>query len=147
MKFLAALLVIPALAGCSDFPKDQAGTIERVRAEGVVRVGLIASATPPTDAARLRDLVERTAREAGARPQVLEEAAEPLLLMLEEGELDLVVGEFDSASPWSTRVHLVPPLSSEQHGKSTVEATAAVRNGENGWTMLVERQARAISAR
>jgi hypothetical protein len=145
MKWLPLLLALPALGACGDFPRDQSGTLERLRQEKVVRVGLVASAAPSPHASLLRALVDRSAAAAGARTLVLEEAAEPLLLMLEAGELDLVVGEFDRSSPWYHRVHLLPPLARDQRGESQVEATAAARNGENGWIMLLEREARALS--
>jgi hypothetical protein len=145
MKWLPLFLALAALGACGDFPRDQSGTLERLRREQVMRVGLVASAAPSPHAARLRALVERSAAAAGARPLVLEEAAEPLLLMLEAGEIDLVVGEFDRSSPWYSRVHLLPPLAWEKRGESQVEATAAARNGENGWIMLLEREAKALS--
>jgi hypothetical protein len=145
MKWLPILLALPVLGACDGFPRDQSSTLERLRQEQVVRVGVVASAAPSPHAARLRALVERSAAAAGARPLVLEEAAEPLLLMLEAGEIDLVVGEFDRSSPWYSRVHLLPPLTSEKRGESEVEATGAARNGENGWIMLLEREAKALS--
>lgn len=145
MKWPPLLLALSALGACGDFPRDQSSTLERLRQEKVVRVGIIASAAPSAHVPRLRALVERSAAAAGARPLVLEEAAEPLLLMLEAGEVDLVVGEFDRSSPWYSRVHLLPPLAHEQRGESKVEATAAARNGENAWIMLLEREAKALS--
>ena len=145
MNWTAFVLLLPLLAGCGDVPRDQQGTLERIRSEGVVRVGMVASAAPSPHADRLRTLVARSAAAAGGRPLILEEASEPLLLMLEAGEVDLVVGEFDRSSPWSTRVHLLPPLAAETRGESQVETTAAARNGENGWIMLLEREAHALS--
>lgn len=146
MKWTAIILLIPLLAACGEFPRDQRGTLERIRSYGVVRIGVIASAAPSPDADRLRDLVVRSAQAAGGRPRISREAAEPLLLMLEQGEIDLVVGEFDRSTPWSRRVHLLPPLATETRGESQVETTAAARNGENGWIMLLEREAKALAA-
>jgi hypothetical protein len=145
MKWPALLLLLPALSGCGEFPRDQAGTLDRVREKKVVRVGLVGGAAPSPHAAKLRALVERSAAAAGARPQLVQEASEPLLLKLEAGELDLVVGEFDRASPWYRRVHLLPPLARVQSGEAEIETTAAARNGENAWIMLVEREAKALS--
>lgn len=146
MKRLALFLAIAAAGGCRDFPRDQQSTLERIRSEGVVRVGLVASAAPSPHVGRLRALIDRSAAAAGGRPLVLEEASEPLLMMLEAGEIDLVVGEFDRSSPWYRRVHLLPPLAYETRGESELETTAAARNGENGWIMLLEREARALAA-
>ncbi len=140
-----ALLLTVLLAACDSLPRDQEGTLDHIREKGIVRVGIVASAAPPHYADRLQALIERAAGASGGRAEIVEEASEPLLMMLEAGEVDLVVGEFDRSSPWSRRVHLLPPLVSEAHGKSQVEATAAARNGENAWIMLLEREAKALS--
>lgn len=126
-------------------PRDQEGTLDRIAAMREVRVGLIAAAEQSPHFPRLRDFVERASAAAGGRPRVEQGGAEALLLRLEAGELDLVVGEFDRASPWYQRVHLLPPIATRSVGDSEIEATAAARNGENGWIMLIEREARALS--
>ena len=126
-------------------PRDQEGTLERIAEMREVRVGLVAAAEQSPDFARLRSFVERASAAAGGRPRVEHGTAEALLLRLEAGQLDLVVGEFDRASPWYRRVHLLPPIATRSEGDSEIEATAAARNGENGWIMLIEREARALS--
>jgi len=138
---------IICLGGCDSVPRDQVGTLERIANERVMRVGMIATAVPAVHLDRLQALVERSAEALDARPQIIPGAAEPLLLQLEEGEIDLVVGEFDKASPWMLRVHLLPALAEQQRHGATIETTAAARNGENGWIMLLEREARALGAR
>jgi hypothetical protein len=145
MNWCALLLAALAVASCGDIPRDQQGTLKRIREEGVMRVGLVTGSESAVEAPRLRTLVQRSAAAAGGRPLVLEDAAEPLLLRLEEGDLDLVVGAFDRSTPWSRRVHLLPPIARETRGKAEVETTAAARNGENGWIMLLEREAKALS--
>lgn len=144
MKWLIPL--VAALAGgCGVIPKDQDGTLERVRQFREVRVGLVATGSPPAQLSALHRLAERSAAAAGARATIRPDSAEKLLLQLEEGELDLVIGEFDQASPWSRRVHLLPPLATRQILGRRLETTAAARNGENAWIMLVEREARALA--
>ena len=133
------------LGGCGAIPEDQSGTMLRVREEGVVRVGLVSGAET-TGKELLDALVDRSAAAAGGRPEVVEGAAEPLLVMLEAGEVDLVVGAFDKSSPWGSRVHLLPALATEERGGSEIETTAAVRHGENRWIMLLEREARMLTA-
>ncbi|WP_166039849.1 hypothetical protein [Sphingosinicella sp. YJ22] len=145
MKLPALLLAFLALAGCGGVPRDQQGTLERIAEMQEVRVGVIAAAAQSPHFARLRDFVERSSAAAGGRPRVEDGTAEALLLRLEAGQLDLVVGEFDRASPWYRRVHLLPPIATRSEGDSEIEATAAARNGENGWIMLIEREARALS--
>lgn len=135
-----------ALGACGSLPRDQEGTLERIAEMREVRVGVTAAAGQSPHFARLRSLVERAGAAAGGRPRIEIGAAEALLLRLEAGELDLVVGEFDRSSPWYKRVHLLPPIATRSEGDSELEATAAARNGENGWIMLIEREARALSS-
>ena len=144
MKVRVLLLAL-ALCGCDSVPRDQVGTLARIAESRVARIGVVAG-EPPVEAARLQALVQRSAAAVGARPQLVSGAAEPLLLMLEEGELDLVAGAFDRSSPWRRRVHLLPPLATRTVAGSEVETTAAARNGENGWVMVLEREARALAS-
>lgn len=72
------------------------------------------------------------------------DAAEPLLLRLEEGELDLVIGRVSADTPWSKRVSPLPALSHENGG--TIELTAFARHGENRWIALLDHQARDSAA-
>lgn len=146
MKWPALFLMFLALGACGSLPRDQEGTLERIAEMREVRVGVTAAAGQSPHFARLRSLVERAGAAAGGRPRIEIGAAEALLLRLEAGELDLVVGEFDRSSPWYKRVHLLPPIATRSEGDSELEATAAARNGENGWIMLIEREARALSS-
>ena len=145
MKWLVFLLPL-TLVACGGLPRDQEGTLERIGQMGEVRVGMVAAAGQSPHFQRLRSFVERAGAAAGGRPRIEIGATEALLLRLEAGELDLVVGEFDRASPWYRRVHLLPPMATRSAGDSELEATAAGRNGENGWIMLIEREARALSS-
>lgn len=144
MRFWSLWPLLLAMSSCGAIPEDQSGTLLRVREEGVVRVGVISGAEAP-EKELLKALIDRSAAAAGGRPLVLEGAAEPLLVMLEAGEVDLVVGAFDKSSPWGTRVHLLPPLATEQRGGAKIETTAAARHGENRWIMLLEREARFLT--
>src|SRR5687768_17864740 len=136
MLFLAALL----LTGCDAIPSDPDGTVERVRGEGLFRVGLIASHAPPPD--RAADHRRRLSKATGAKAAVERGPAEALLTRLEEGSLDLVLGEFAEKSPWAAKVTLSEPIGP---GGSTILAAAA-RNGENAWIALVHREARAAAS-
>ncbi len=126
-------------AGCDSIPADPEGTLRQIREERLFRVGLIASRAPRPDGAA--DLLRRLSSATGARPVVEQGAAEPLLQRLEEGDLDLVLGEFTEKSPWKSRVTLSEPIAS--HGSNIL--AAAARNGENAWIALVDREARAAA--
>ena len=71
---------------------------------------------------------------------------EALLLRLEAGDLDIVVGgRFAEDTPWKTRVTLGPPLASETAAANTLNDHAVTRNGENAWIVLVQREARKVA--
>ena len=141
MKWMA-LLFLPVLAGCEGIPKDQAGTLDRVRAERVVRVGLAAG--PDGAPAQPGAFVDRLAARTGARPRTETGSLERLLTRLEESELDLVIGEVETKSPWSKQVTLIdPPLATTQ-AEPELQLAAIARNGENGWIALLHEEARRV---
>jgi hypothetical protein len=144
MRFHVFLcLAFLGAASCAKFPRDPEGTLERVQAGRSFRVGLVApvSRTDP----KVEALVQRVAQASGAQARVESGDAEPLLDRLEQGELELVVGRFEAESPWKTMVSFSPPLRVEEQGKTKLHLVAAMRNGENAWIGLVERQARQVS--
>lgn len=136
--FLLATALLAA--GCDAIPSDPDGTLDRVRAERRFRVGLIATHAPPPD--RASDLLRRLSRATGAKAALERGSAEALLTRLEEGELDLVLGEFAEKSPWAAQVTLTEPIGP---AGSTILAAAA-RNGENAWIALVHREARGAAS-
>lgn len=142
---LALLLPLIALAGCADLPRDPDGTTERVRAERRFRVGIVAGAPAPA-AVPQRALLARIAAATGARSEIEFGSGEALLMRLEEGALDLVLGEFDSKSPWLARAHLLPPLQHRSNGKGETRIAGATAHGENRWIMLLDRESRALGA-
>ncbi len=146
MKSFVPILLALGILGCSEIPRDPEGTLERVRTEGTFKVGLIASAQPPVGADRSRLLVERVGRQVEAEPQFEKGASEPLLAKLEEGELDMVIGELAPASPWAKAVTLLTPLGEQVSRDGHVHLVVALRNGENAWIGLVDREVRAVAA-
>ena len=144
-RFVLCLACLAA-SSCGDFPRDPESTLERVRAERVFRVGLVAPLHERSLDPRAKTLLRRVGQAAGARPFVQIGDAEPLLNQLEEGELDLVIGRFEKASPWKRLVSFGPPLRIEKHKKAEFHLTAAARNGENAWIGLLEAEARNAGA-
>jgi hypothetical protein len=140
---LRPLLLLSLLAACAELPRDPDGTSERVAAERSFRVGAILGSGAP-GVARQQALIDRIAAASGARPAIETGSGEALLPRLEEGALDLVVGEFDLKSPWIARVHLLPPLMRVANGGGETQVAAAARHGENRWIALVDREARAL---
>ncbi len=128
-----------ALAACADFPRDAAATQDRIRADGVIRVGMVegAAADPASEA-----VLARVSSEMDARIQRLPGHGEALLEGLATGEYDLVYGHFADSSPWATRVHFgTPPGGPDQPPASLPLPRFAFRMGENGWIAQVERAA------
>lgn len=135
------LLLLLVLGGCERFPKDVNGTLERIEAEKSFSVGIVAGSSLKEPAAALIAGIEK---ETGATPRFETGAAEPLLGRLEAGDLDLVIGSFVSTTRWAQDVTLSPPLAIEPSKAGEIHLSAAMRNGENAWISLVERQARDV---
>jgi ABC-type amino acid transport substrate-binding protein len=144
MKWRLAFCATLTLAACDRLPMDPDGTLDRVRSERSFRVGLIATGNAPVNAGLERAFLGRVARATGARPTMVTGASEPLLLDLEDGGLDLVIGPLSSESPWVERVALIEPLGAAP-GPHKAVVTPIARNGENRWISLLEREARGVA--
>ena len=140
LRFLPLLLL--ALSACGSYPRDPDGTLDRVRASHVFRVGLIPTA-PGADA-RAPAFLAAVTNATGARPVTVTGGAEPLLLELEAGKLDLVIGELADDSPWVDRVSILDPLAERTTPSGRVTLHPIAKNGENAWIMLLERQRRLV---
>lgn len=135
------------LAGCGNLPKDPDGTLDRIRREHVIRVGRVQGGST-TDAADWRQVLTRLEASTEAKPILQFGMLEPLLLDLEAGKLDAVVGgRFDEKTPWKARVSLGPPIRTIQTSTGKTASHIVVRNGENAWIMMVQREAKAAGER
>lgn len=133
------LLAGIAAAGCTDMPRDPAGTRDRIETEGRLIVGTTDGDLHP----KAEAFVRRIATAAGARPTLVRGGQEDLLLALDEGRIHLVIAALAQDSPWAPRVAIVaPPL--HDGGRSAIVAVA--RGGENDWLSLLEREARNAEA-
>jgi ABC-type amino acid transport substrate-binding protein len=144
MKLLPLLLTGLALSGCGSLPRDPDGTLDRVRAQHLVRVGVIADGGDPAGDGESAAFLARVAQATGARVAVRQGASEPLLLDLQAGRLDLVIGTVSPDSPWVSEVAILKPVAepvSPQH----LVVTPIARNGENKWIMLLERERDAVA--
>lgn len=146
IRRIAFCLALFSASSCADFPRDPEGTLERIRAEHSFRVGLIAPLGTAQLDPRSKALLRRIGSAAGATPKVESGDMEPLLKRLEEGEIDLVIGRFEKASPWKSLVSFGPPLRIEKHKKAEIHLLPAARNGENAWIAIVEAEARNVGA-
>lgn len=141
-RLLLLVAAVLLLAGCGtsllpdDFPADPDGTLDRVRADGVVRVG--ASPRPgwvdvgdgdPTG--REPRLVEAFAEDLGADVEWTVTGEEDLVRLLEEGEIDLAVGGFTDENAWVDKVGLTRAYAGVH--------VMMVPMGENAWLSRLER--------
>jgi ABC-type amino acid transport substrate-binding protein len=142
--FLVCLAAL--LSACGAFPRDIDGTLDRLRSAGIVRVGLIAGPETARDRALIGAYLDRVGRATGAAPRIVTGAAEPLLAGLEAGQIDLVVGEIATDSPWITDVAVIEPLAERMLERRRIGLSPIARNGENQWIMLLEREVRDMQA-
>jgi len=96
----------------------------------------------PAHETRARSFVARLAAATGARAEIGRAPMEVQLGLLEDGELDLVVGEFRPDTPWASTVTIVEPLETYSVGSRVFELAPAAAYGENRWIALVEREVR-----
>jgi hypothetical protein len=144
MKWCHCLVAALALGGCDSLPRDAEGTLDRVEAGRQFRVGLIADGGDGRALAAARAFVARVSQATQARPELRTGASEPLLLDLENGRLDLVVGVLAEQSPWTSEVAILQPLA-EVRAPERLLVTPIARNGENRWIMLLEREAETLA--
>ena len=144
MKCAPFLLTALALQGCGSLPRDPDGTLDRVRAQHVYRVGIIADGGDPAGDRESAAFLAGVSRATGARPELRQGASEPLLLDLQGGRLDLVIGTVSPKSPWVSEVAILKPIA-ERTAPQHVIVTPIARNGENKWIMLLESQVDAVA--
>lgn len=131
---LCAMLLLGA---CDSLPRDPENTTERVKEDHTIILGVVASESvggkEAVVASRLADAFD-------AEVQIRRSSGEQLLASLEEGQIDLVYGEFANNSPWARHIHLGAPFDGNGHAeRDRPVARLAYRNGENGWIARVER--------
>jgi hypothetical protein len=146
MKSLPLIASLGALlAACGSLPRDPDDTLQRVRSEHVFRVGVVADGGDSAGDAEMAAFLGRVSEATGARPSVRRGASEPLLLDLESGGLDLVLGPLSPKSPWANAVAILRPIAEPAAPRHLV-VTPIARNGENRWIMVLEREADEVAA-
>jgi polar amino acid transport system substrate-binding protein len=149
-RLLLLVAAVVLLAGCGtsllpdDYPADPDGTLDRIRADGVVRVG--ASPRPgwvevgdgdPTG--REPRLVEAFAKTLGADVEWTVTGEEDLVRLLEEGEIDLAVGGFTDTNAWVDKVGLTRSYAEVEVAGTTEAHVMMVPMGENALMSRLER--------
>ena len=116
------------------------GTLDRIEQSGRLHIGL--TELPQSSGPTVRGFIARLERATGAKAQLDRAPLESQLARLDEGELDLVLGEFAEDTPWMASVAILEPLASRKKGDRRFEIAPVTRNGENRWVALVEREVR-----
>jgi polar amino acid transport system substrate-binding protein len=146
------LLLVAAgvfLAGCGisvpgDFPADPDGTMDRVRSDGVLRVGAsprrgwvdVDGGTPQ---GHEPSLATGFADHLGVEVEWTVAGEEELVRLLEDGELDLAVGGFTDTNAWVAKVGLTRPYAEVEVGGTTEAHVMMVPMGENALQSSLER--------
>jgi hypothetical protein len=128
------------LAACGPYPRDVGGTLDDIEQSGRIRVGLVD--LRPEDRPLANAFIGRVERATGARAQIDSGHLEGQLARLEEGQLDLVLGELAEDTPWLASVAIVEPLRKRREGKRVLGLSPVAANGENRWVALLEREVR-----
>ena len=143
----ASVVVAFTMTGCSEpnYPRDTEGTMERVQGS-VLRVGVSEREpfTEVSDAGEVSgteaDVVEAYAETLDATVEYTTGPESDLVVMLHDGELDLVIGGLTSKSPWSKEVSLTKPWTSAVGPDGKQQKIAmAVRAGENALQTNLEK--------
>ena len=118
-----------ALTGCDAIPQDIGGTTEQIRAEGQVRVGIVAGTELPE---RATALVEDYAVRQDAATVVRRAPASELLDKLERGDVDLVLGRFGRTSPLAKEASFSAAIGEPEPKSGKVPVLRLARkHGEN----------------
>jgi ABC-type amino acid transport substrate-binding protein len=145
LVLLATVLAALLTAACGSFPADPEGTLERVTG-GTLRVGV--SLNPPHT--EVRGAAEPEGAEvalvrnfAATLPAEIEWTVggeERLILALEHGDLDLVIGGLTADTPWTEHAAITKPYAeAADPAGEPVELVMAARLGENAFLLRLER--------
>ena len=140
-----AVALLGVLTGCSSFPADPNGTLDRVRG-GVLRVGVShnepwVQVVEETDPSGIEpELVQRFAATLQATIEWQPGGEEALMTELEHGRLDLVIGGLTAESPWTDKAAITKPYA-EARGREgkTEKHVMAAPLGENAFLLELEK--------
>lgn len=155
IRALLAALVAVTLGACGSLPRDPNGTLERVQAQGVLRVGASPAhglvvidgngdandnSSGESVSGREAELAEGFAQEVGAEVRWVPGGESELVAAMERGELDLIIGGLHDDSGWAEQISLTRPYSeSTEADGTTVRHVLAVPLGENAMLVRLER--------
>lgn len=134
---VATLVAALLLTACERYPRDPSGTASRVGVTRQLKVAIVPG-TPATTPATA--VLYATARRFGGRVSYRFGHGEPLLVDLERGRLDAVIGHFAKESPWAERLSFSEPIvGDEPSDDQRPVLRIARRNGENRFILAMDR--------
>lgn len=135
----AVIVACLALSACDPIPQDPAGTSERIEASGRLHLGVVAGTEMSEEARRL---IAAVAKRHSARIVMEHRPASHLMRQLQDGTIDLVIGEFGRSGPASKDVSLSPAIGVPEPKSGTEPVLRlARRHGENRLILLTDRLA------
>ena len=127
---------VALLAACREIPRDQQGTLERVRG-GVLRAGMMqhkpwAAMVDGRPQGLEAALVEQLAHSLSATVEWAEPRGDELFQALKEHRIDLVVGGITERSPWKDHVAFTRPYLRHRAVAVSVLPLTSIRNQRVG---------------
>lgn len=144
-RLLLGMAVLPLLSGCvAKFPVDPEGTLQEVRS-GTISVGV----TPNANFVEVADeelqgseiqVIKDFAESLDAEVEWTVAGEEQLVAALQDGDLDLVAGGISSKTPWSEKVGMTRPYTTQidADGQES-KIVMLVPPGENAFLFEAER--------
>lgn len=127
------------LASCN-MPRDPQRTTELVKETSTIRLGWIEGAEAGP---HVTEALEKLSQATGARLKITRADSETIFEDLAGGRLDLAYGNLAKDNPWNTEVYFGRAIDWRARPPAPERASRFVmRNGENGWIMLVEEAVR-----
>jgi hypothetical protein len=144
LRNVGLFLLLLTAVGCDAVPRDVDGTLNAIRERRVLRVGVIAGTEQAPGFSLAEHYLRGIARATGASIRQTAGSMEALLAQVEQGSLDMAIGEVAKDSPWLDDVAVIEPIAERRVGDRQLGLSAIARNGENRWVMLLEQHARDI---
>lgn len=136
MRILCTTVVLVALgfsAGC-DLPRDPEGTSSATE-DGTLRVGRLTAELSGEDQAA----IDAIASSFNASVEAVPGPVHDLVARLEQGEIQILVGDLPAATPLSKKIGLSRAYGTVTIGGESHDRVLAIRKGENGFLTRIEK--------
>lgn len=136
---IPCLALVFALCACAPFPRDAAGTTERIERTSIMRVGIVSGTSEWSEAAAI---AHQLASAHGAIIKTKPGPAARLLKDLDEGRIDLLIGEFGRSGPIAKETSLSEAIGQPEPKDGNLPVVRLARKqGENSLILASDRLA------